>query len=206
MDAITNNARFWAGIIFAIAAAALIVQPMLGDGTYLENLGGMVRFFTIWGNIAACFVMGWIAFGGNLSRAWMAALATALTVIALVYWGLLSGQHHPVGFDRITNQAHHTIVPAATIAWWLRFTPRAAAIRPMIPAIMIPPLSYGAFAFGLGELTGFYAYFFLDLPMLGWGSFLLNNALLALFFGCLGAGLVAVKNAVSRDREPVALT
>lgn len=179
---------------------------MLGDWTYIENLGGMVRFFTIWGNIAACLAMGWIAFGGAVSRPLMAALATALTVIGLVYWGLLAGDHNPVGYDRITNQAHHTIVPIGTILWWLRYTPGAPAILPLIPTIMVPPLSYGAFAFVLGELTGFYAYFFLDLPNLGWANFLINNAVLAVFFGCLGAGLVTLKNAAGRWSEPASLT
>ena len=40
---------------------------------------------------------------------------------------------------------------------------------------MVPPLAYGAFAFVLGEATGFYAYFFLDLSKLGWTNFLGTN-------------------------------
>ena len=61
---------------------------------------------------------------------------------------------------------------------------------------MVPPLTYGAFALVLGQLTGFYPYFFTDLPALGWPIFLLSNVLLALFFAILGSGLVTLKNAV----------
>ena len=189
-----NRARLWAGIIAVLAAGALLAQPLLGEFSYAKNLALMLRWFTIWGNVAACAIMARIALGGQVPASIMAALATALTVIASVYWALLSGDHHPVGYDRITNQFHHTIVPLATIAWWWRYTPKAAAIRPLIPVIMAPPLTYGAFALVLGQLTGFYGYFFTDLPALGWPMFLVNNVVLAVFFALLGAGLVALKH------------
>lgn len=192
----SSSARWLAGIIAALAFGALAVQPLLGAGTYIENLGGMLRFFTIWGNVAACVIMAMIAFGRQVSPRTMAALATALTVIGGIYWALLSGEHHPTGYDRITNQFHHTIIPVACVLWWFKFTPKAPVTRALIPAIMVPPLTYGAFALVLGQMTGFYPYFFTDLPALGWPMFLLSNVLLALFFAGLGAGLVTLKNAV----------
>ena len=193
--------RATAGWIAGCGITALLVQPALGEWSYLENLGFLLRYFTIWGNIAACIVMGLAMFGRDVPRSVMAALATALAIIGGIYWGLLSGQHHPVGIDRVTNQAHHTIVPILTILWWLRFTPPAESIKALLPVIMVPPLTYGAFAFVLGELTGFYAYFFVDLPSLGWTQFLINNAGLALFFAAVGAGLVWLKNKLGWYRE-----
>lgn len=187
-----------AALLATLAFAALAVQPMLGDGTYLANLGAMLRFFTIWGNCAAALVMAAIALGRPVARSIMAALVTALSVIALVYWTLLAADHHPTGWDRITNQFHHTIVPAATILWWLIWTPRAHSILAQVPVIMIPPLSYGAFALVLGEATGFYAYFFLDLPRLGWLQILINMTGLAAFFAGLGMALLALKRMVNR--------
>ena len=83
------------------------------------------------------------------------------------------------------------------ILWWLRFTPRAPSTKALIPIIMVPPLSYGAFALVLGQMTGFYPYFFTDLPALGWSMFLLSNLVLAIVFGALGAGLVTAKNTLN---------
>lgn len=197
-----RNARLIAGAITGLTLLALAIQPSLGTGSALENALGLLRFFTIWTNIAACAVMGWIAMGRSVPRSIMAALATALTVVGLVYWGALAAEHHPVGIDRLTNQVFHTITPAATVAWWLRFTPPAPAILPLVPVIMVPPLSYGLFAFVLGELTGFYAYFFLDLPAMGWTNFLISNAVLAVFFALMGAGLLAIKRALHRRLSP----
>lgn len=198
-SAYSQKPRIIAGAIAAAAFFALAVQPTLGDGSYLANLAAMVRFFTIWGNIAACLIMGAIALGVRVSPKVMAALATMLAIIGLVYWGLLAGDHHPTGFDRITNQFHHTIVPAAVILWWLAYTPPSPSVLELVPAIMAPPLSYTAFALVLGHLTGFYAYFFIDLPALGWVSFLIANVVLAVVFALLGVGMVALKNRLNRS-------
>lgn len=190
--------RILAAVIALIAFSSLAVQPLVGDWSYIANLGGMLRYFTIWGNLGACVIMGAIALGYAVPKGVMAALATALSVVGLVYWGLLAGDHHPVGIQRVTNQSDHTLVPLATVLWWLWFTPRADSILRLVPTIMVPPLSYGLFSLVVGQLTGFYAYFFVDLPTLGWTQFLLNNAGLALFFGCLGAGLLVIKNGINR--------
>ena len=192
----TSSARALAGIVAVLALGALGLQTTLGEGSVLENAAGLIRFFTIWSNIAACVIMGMLATGRAVPRSVMAALVTALTIVAVVYWTLLAGEHHPVGWDLATNQVHHTIVPVATLVWWFRFTPPSPAILPLIPAIMVPPLAYGLFAFLLGEFTGFYAYFFMNLPQMGWTNFLLSNAFLAVLFGVLGATLVAIKNAL----------
>ena len=189
---LSGRARFFAAVIAITAGLALAAQPTLGEGSYLENAAAVLRFFTIWSNVAACIVMTLAALGKPAGRGIMAALATALTVVCVVYWALLSGEHHPVGFDRVTNQSHHTFVPLATIAWWFAYAPRAERIAPLLPAVMVPPLAYGVFALILGQLTGFYAYFFLDQPALGWGQFGLNNALLTVFFAGLGALLIAL--------------
>lgn len=198
-DQYSHTARMLAGAIAALTLLALAIQPSLGTGTALENALGLLQFFTIWSNIAACAIMGWIALGKAVPRSVMAALATALTIVGLVYWGALAAEHQPVGIDRLTNQVYHTLTPLAVVLWWLRFTPPAPAILPMLPAIMVPPLSYGLFAFLLGELTGFYAYFFLDLPAMGWANFLISNAVLAVFFALMGAGLLAIHRAINRN-------
>lgn len=192
------SARQVAGAIALAAFMALAAQPLLGEGSYGENLSLMLRWFTIWGNIGACVIMALIAVGKRIGPGIMAALATALTIIASIYWVLLSGDHHPTGYDRITNQFHHTIIPAAGVLWWLAFTPKAPSTLALVPIVMIPPICYGIFTLINGHLTGFYAYFFLDLPTLGWPQFALSNAMLAVFFAVAGAILVTLKNALGR--------
>lgn len=191
-------ARFIAALICLLVILAYGTDVALGEGTVFENAAGMLRYFTIWGSVGAAIVMGRTALGRRASAPVMAALVTALSIIALVYWTMLAGDHHPQGAGILTNHVFHTLVPALTIGWWFVYGPQSDTLARMVPAIMMPPLSYGAFAYGLGELTGFYAYFFLELPKLGWGIFLANNAGLALFFAAVGVGLLAMKRMVDQ--------
>ena len=85
--------RLIAGIIATLAFVALAVQPLLGEGSYLQNLGAMLRFFTIWGNVGACLMMALVAFSwpvsGQRAQGILAALVTALAIIGGIYWGCL---------------------------------------------------------------------------------------------------------------------
>lgn len=193
-----HRARIIAAFICLLVIGAFVTDTLRGEGTVIENAAGLLRYFTIWGSVGAAIIMGRIAWGKPAAAPVMAALATALAIIALVYWALLAADHHPEGLGIMTNQIFHTLVPVATIGWWLVLGPRSDDVAGLVPAIMVPPLSYGAFAFVLGEVTGFYAYFFLDLPQLGWFTFLANNAGLALFFAAVGVGLLFIKRAVNR--------
>ena len=91
--------------------------------------------------------------------------------------------------DRVARLSEHV---------WRTVT--ATVSRALLPAVMVPPLTYGLFAFVHGELTGFYAYFFLDLPAQGPLGFVIANLVLAAFFAAVGAGLLAGKNALARKR------
>ena len=191
-------ARASAILIAAAGAFALGLQSAINENGVAENFVLLFRFFTIWSNFAAVLQLGWLASGRRVHPSILAALATALTVVGSVYWTLLSADHHPVGLDVVTNQIFHSVVPAATVLWWLAFAERPASSLGALPVIMIPPLTYGAFAFVLGEATGFYAYFFLELPQLGWAQFLINNVGLALFFALVGGILLGLKALVTR--------
>jgi len=192
-------ARITAALIALAAFTALGVQITINaeaDISPLAAAGLLLRYFTIWGNLAAAILMLHLARGGYVRADIMAALSTALVIIAVVYWALLSGYHNPIGFDRVTNQFHHTIVPAATIGWWMAFSDKVASIPRALATIMAGPLIYTAFALVVGAVSGFYPYFFLDRSMLSWGEIALYQAGLAAFFAMTGAALIAVKRLI----------
>ena len=142
-------------------------------------------------------LFAWIAAKGSIHRAVPFALATAITIVAIVYHTLLAADHHPVGLDWYTNQMHHTIIPAATVGWWLAFTRPADNGWKDLPLVMIAPVTYTVYALVYGEMSGFYAYFFLDVPQYGYGRVFANIAGLALVFMLFGALLLALRRLVS---------
>lgn len=125
------------------------------------------------------------------------ALATALAIVGLVYWLLLAGMHYPEGLDRITNQFHRTLVPLATILWWLAFGQRSENAMRSIGEVMIAPVAYAVFALAYGAASGFYAYFFLDAGQLGWAQLAINIVGLAALFALVGALLLGAKRAIN---------
>ena len=188
--------RLCAGIIAIAALGALALQTTLNldrDGSPLVAAGLLLRFFTIWGNLAAGLLMGWVALGRRLAPEVLHALAAALAIVALVYWALLAGNHRPEGLDRVTNQFHHTLVPLATIGWWLAFAPRPASPWRSTSVVMIAPVLYAIFSLAYGAASGFYPYFFLDRSTLGWGQIAVNIGGLALLFALMGLALLGLK-------------
>lgn len=188
-------------MIAVLAFAALALQTTINDdrdGSALVALALLFRYFTIWSNFAAGVVMAAIALGKPMPRRALFALATALSQVALVYHALLAADHHPVGADWWTNLAFHTVIPAATVLWWLVVTRREEFALSDLPFAMIPPLAYTGYALIYGAVTGFYPYFFLDKSQLGWGQLLLNLTGLTLFFIVLGALLMGLRRIVDR--------
>lgn len=194
----TVTERISAAAIALLAFATLALQTTINEGSPLVAFALLFRFFTIWSNFAAGAVMGWIALGRNISGRVLFALATALTIVALVYHALLAADHHPVGLDWWTNLAFHTIIPAATILWWIVSTRREGFAWAAVPYVMVAPVIYTVFALAYGAATGFYAYFFLDKSALGWGQLMLNITGLALFFMMMGALLMGLRSLLGR--------
>ena len=197
--AFSRAARISAALISILAIGSLIAQVignMQRGEALLPVVGWMFQYFTIWGNLAAGLVFGWIAARGTIEPRVPFALSAALVIIAAVYHLLLASMHHPEGLDWWTNVAHHTAVPAAGVLWWLLFSRDRLAGWRSLPIVMLVPLIYGAFALVNGAMSGFYPYFFLDQPSLGLGMVLLNMVGLAILFMAVAALLLLVRRLI----------
>lgn len=195
--------RISAAIIGATALVALALQTTLNlepDGSPLVSFALLLRYFTIWSNLAAGLILLWVALGRHAGERVLFALATALSVVALVYHALLAADHDPVGLDWWTNLAFHTLIPGGAIAWWIAWSDRAHLTWRSLPLVTPAPVAYTLFALANGAATGFYPYFFLDLPALGWGQLVFNITGLALFFVLMGALLLGLRRIMPSAR------
>lgn len=200
---LSRPARLTAAATGMLALASLALQTTINlesDGSPLVSFALLLRFFTIWSNLAAGLILLWVAAGKTVSERVLFALATALSIVALVYHALLAMDHHPVGLDWWTNLAFHTVVPAATIGWWIAWSDRAQLTWRSLPLVTPAPVAYTIFALLYGAASGFYPYFFLDLPNLGWVQLLLNVTGLALFFVAMGAILLGLRRLLPSAR------
>ena len=192
-------ARILAGVVSVIAIVSLALQTLANverDVPLVAGWSAMLRFFTIWGVIASAVIFGRIALRGRIEPHLPFALVTALVIIGGVYHLLLASAYHPEGLDWWTNIAHHTLVPAGGVLWWLLFSfDRLTGLR-SLPIVILFPLIYGAFALINGAITGFYPYFFLDRNTLGLTEVLTNMLWLAIVFMLVAAVLLGLRNVI----------
>ena len=199
-----KTARTIAAIISVAVFASLATQIAINitpDTPALLAFGRMMRFFTIWTNLAAGLTFGWVAWRGDADRRVLFSLATAIVIVAVVYHLLLAGEHHPVGLDWWTNLLFHTLIPVATVGWWLAYARLSLLHWQSLPVVMLVPVLYTIFALVNGALTGFYPYFFLNLPELGWANLLIATAGLSLLFLAVAALLPGLRKLIARAAD-----
>lgn len=178
--AIDPKYRIIAGMIGGLAVAALVahVSLRIGSGGIAAALWRSGGYFTILTNVLTAATFVTIAIRGRrLPFGWMSMLTLSMIMVALVYHIMLAHLFNPSGLRRLTDQAFHTVLPAAVLWFWLmevtRVDPRGGA-WPL--SWIIWPACYGAYALLRGALTGWYPYPFLNVGRLGWDGVLPNLA------------------------------
>ena len=199
--ALSRTARIITAAIALSVFGSIALQVHVNltpNATVIGTLGQMLRFFTIWTNLAIGLVMAWAAWKSTANAHIAFALTTAIVIVAVVYHLLLAGDHHPEGLDWWTNLMFHTLIPAAFVLWWLIWSHHDGVRWQSLPVIMIWPIAYSAFALVHGAMTGFYAYFFLDPSTLGWPMLIVSMLGLSVLFMLSGAALLAVRGVITK--------
>jgi hypothetical protein len=185
----TAHARRAAAGLGLLALAGLLLQFALmlpAFPTPVAALWRFVGYFTLLTNAWVAIAMLRAAAGRPLSPRWMTALTLSILLVGVVYHVLLSATHHPVGLDWWANLTAHSLVPGLCLLYWLGFVDRSALSPADIPAFIAWPLAYIVYALARGSADGWYPYFFIEVPKLGWLQVLLNIAGLALAFAAAG--------------------
>lgn len=174
---------------------ALSVQELGSAGAALLSLS---QFFTILTNLLVAIVMLAIASGRRVPSLVLLPVTAAILGVGLVYHAVLAQLWHPEGWVWVADHLVHTIVPAATVWWWLIFARRGEAKWSEVPACVIWPLVYCIYALMRARVTDFYPYPFLDVPTIGLTALMINVAVLVVMFLGLGAGLVGLVQILRR--------
>ncbi len=186
-------------LVALLAGGAVLTQAGLnmaravdkGESPLLAVLA-LYGFFTIWSNTLVALVAGRYAMhgsaGGFLTRpGTMAAAAVYIVVVGVIYNTLLARYNPVTGVRLVTDTVLHTVVPIGYALWWLVLVPRRRLAWNAVWLAMAFPFAYCFVALTRGQLTGKYAYFFIDIGKYGWGQVLVNIVGLVLFFTLLMA-------------------
>ena len=204
--------RALAGTAAATGWFALTLQLLLTvqrtqaqGGSVLAGVWIYLDFFTILTNLLAAVSLTVAArgprgaFGRWLMRAEsLAATATSILIVGLVYNLVLRGIWQPTGWQRVVDELLHVGMPLLYLACWWLATPRMP-LRPWpLLAWLLYPLGYLLYALARGALDGRYPYPFLDVTALGQARVLLNSLGVAAAFVLVGGMLAGVQRWRSR--------
>ena len=204
----TLASRLMSFVIFVVTLAALggqtVVSDRLAGGVSVTELVWiMAAYFTIWINLVVAVTFGWILFTGRVGTAgWYGGLLLWIGTVGLIYNTILRGIWAPVGLGWWADQGLHTAVPVLCAIWWLGFAPKAPLDwgHPWRWAVL--PVVYCIYALIRGQMTGAYAYPFIDVGVLGAGRTALNVVVLTFGFVLAGYGIVGLARVLPAQANP----
>lgn len=186
-------ARLAAAIVALTALAGLGVQcaaTFAQTGSAGATLWIVLRFFTIWANIAVALTFAAIMIGRRVTPRWIGGVVLAIMLVGIVYGLLLRGLLSLSGGALLADTVLHKVTPLLAPLWWIAFARKGKLGRrdPWIWAIF--PALYLPYALLRGMAEGAYAYPFINVAKLGIGPVLLNALLIAIAFVLAGHALL----------------
>lgn len=207
-------AFLWRAVFAAVGWAALALKFWLMARSLPElNLFALTlryfSFFTILGTVLVvlAFTAPVVAPHSRLGR-WAeapgvrSAVAMYIAVVAIAYHFLLSSPWVPVTLDVVATVLLHYVLPAAFILDWLLFTPKGTLSWSDPMKWLSFPAAYGLWTVVHGYATGFWPYWFVNVPQLGLERSIFWAVSMLVFFLGAGSALVLIdRHALGRDRR-----
>jgi len=198
MLAATGATITWLGL--GLQFWLLVAGPLgLAGGSWR-----FVAFFTVLMNLlAAClFTRAVVAprFSPAMARL-QAASTLCMTVVGGVYVLVLQQRWDPQGLQLVADRLLHHATPIASILFWLLCVPKDELRWSDALRWLGIPLGYCAYVLLRAQSDGFYPYFFIDAPQIGWGHALANAGLLLIVFFVLGLAFVGLGRLLPASRH-----
>jgi hypothetical protein len=153
-----------------------------------EIVWRQARYFTYLTCAIVGIVFARIALSARASAGLCGGVMLWASTVGGVYHGLLA--RDLTGLAWWSDHGLHTVVPTATISWWIFFAPKATLRMSHAAYWLLWPVIYAVYALVRGAFDGRHPYFFLDPPLVGWDKVLLYSGVLTLALWVAGAALV----------------
>jgi len=170
----------------------------------------LVSYFTIQSNGLVAVVTALLtvdpARDGRLFRVLRLAMVVAIAVTALVHYVALRPLLHLTGGSWWADLGLHVVVPLLALTGWLAFGPRPRIDLATAAWALLWPLLWLAWALGVGSVTGWYPYPFLNAGVLGYPRVLLTSVVVTVVFLVLIGAAAIVDRLPARPRASIKVT
>ncbi len=131
----------------------------------------------------------------------LTAITVYILVVGLVYQLFLRHLWQPAGFQKITDELLHSVIPLLVLIYWYLYEEKPAVTYRQVFGWLIYPLAYLCCILIRGNISGFYPYPFVDVAALGIKKVLFNSGMLLLFFLFLSALLTGAGKRLSKQNR-----
>jgi hypothetical protein len=180
-------------------AAALLLRLLLTifwptadlDPHLLVRLERFASYFTIQSNVAALLASLAVVRGrpldSPLGRTLRLAALVGMTITAIVYVVVLSGDSHNTGMDQVANLMLHYIGPPLFVLAWVTVGPFPHFELADVGRGLVWPASWIVWTLVHGALTDWYPYPFIDVGVKGYGAVFVSLCFITVFALALNA-------------------
>lgn len=154
-----------------------------------ESITRYFSYFTILTNliVAAYSVVLWLAPHSRAGQFFArtqtgTAVAVYITIVALIYNGVLRSLWQPEGLQKVLDNLLHLIIPILFVLYWCLFVPKATLQWKNFSAWLLYPLFYILFILIRGAFSGFYPYPFISVAEIGMSQTLINSVGVGVLF------------------------
>lgn len=193
--------RVAAGVLTASAVGIQYVLTV-GDASGAELARLSLRFFSFFTIlttlIAAAALLAPVLVPRSTLGSFFArptvrtAIAGYMIMVGVVYYVLLAGLSHRVGWSLFFEHVLHAVTPPLFVIDWLAFVDKRSVDWRVGLRSLGYPLVYVAWTLAHGAATGWYPYPFLDVPQHGYARVLVNIVGLVASYIVLELALVAI--------------
>jgi len=130
----------------------------------------------------------------------LTATTIYISVVGLVYQVLLRQLWEPTGWQMLTDEMFHSVIPLYTVLFWYLFEDKAKVTWNTLPKWLIYPLIYLGYIMLRGHYSAFYPYPFVNVTELGYNTVLINSFFLLVFFLILSAIFIALGKWIAKTQ------
>jgi len=201
-----NRYRLFAAIAALLGWFTLALQLLLSIQLSIANgqgaLAGVwtyIGYFTILTNVLVALALTADARGprGTLSRFFTrpdvhTAISMSIVIVAAIYNLMLRQLWQPQGWQIVTDNILHVVMPVLFLLYWWLAVPKATLRWPQVIVWQLYPAAYFAYVLARGAVDHWYPYPFLDVTKLGYLLVLVDACAVLLAFVAVALLLVAL--------------
>lgn len=185
----------------------IMVNGVPGNGlTVPLAVFNFFSFFTVLTNIlvavslsAALLVPSSAAGRFFLRTTTKTAITLYITVVGITYSILLRNIWNPTGPQLVADRLLHDAVPLLSLLLWVIFIPKKSLEWRNALPWFIYPVAYLVFALVRGTASGWFAYYFLNYTVIGWGKTILYILAVTGTFVILAYVFIGLNRLMKRD-------